>query len=316
MADAPKQPAQSQQERAAHLSERLRAAKSEVMAASPEPPPAKPLSLKPLWIGSAAILLLALIWMSLSRDEPSPPNREAAASAAPVGAKNSVAAEAARQARERVNAAEQAAREARARRAAMEAEFAAQRQREAELARQREADQAAALAAQQQEVQRQALREQQRRDRQRAEERAAQQERQRQVELTRQREQERVARQAAAQARAAELAAEQEQQRLAAAAAEAAQRRRQAEKAAAQAAAHREAAAKVESLVENINAEPTPATIDASASEQAPVDITDAFRHAKPGASGAGDDEAQAQEAEFSSDPCKGPSAKFLSTCR
>lgn len=303
-------------ERAAIVSERLRAAKSEMLAATPEAPPENPMSLKPLFIGIGAILGVAVIWMLVSGGDAPVEVREPE----PVAEKhvvseprNSVALEAARQARERVKAAEDAARQAREHRAALEAQQAAQRQQEAELARQQAEEQAAALAAAQEEAQRQALEAQQARVRRAAAARAEEQERARQQALAAQREREKQAALAAEQARQAELAARQEQERLAAA--EAAERARQAALAAEQAVAEPASPVSLPVAAPSDVEAPVVAIPEAAASEQDAAEKTDVFRQARPGGVKAVQEQADA-EVEFSPDPCKGPSAKFLSTCR
>lgn len=303
-------------ERAAIVSERLRAAKSEMLAATPEAPPENPMSLKPLFIGIGAILGVAVIWMLVSGGDAPVEVREPE----PVAEKhvvseprNSVALEAARQARERVKAAEDAARQAREHRAALEAQQAAQRQQEAELARQQAEEQAAALAAAQEEAQRQALEAQQARVRRAAAARAEEQERARQQALAAQREREKQAALAAEQARQAELAARQEQERLAAA--EAAERARQAALAAEQAVAEPASPVSLPVAAPSDVEAPAVAIPEAAASEQDAAEKTDVFRQARPGGVKAVQEQADA-EVEFSPDPCKGPSAKFLSTCR
>lgn len=305
-------------ERAAIVSERLRAAKSEMLAATPEAPPENPMSLKPLFIGIGAILGVAVIWMLVSGGDAPVEVREPE----PVAEKhvvseprNSVALEAARQARERVKAAEDAARQAREHRAALEAQQAAQRQQEAELARQQAEEQAAALAAAQEEAQRQALEAQQARVRRAAAARAEEQERARQQALAAQREREKQAALAAEQARQAELAARQEQERLAAAEAEAAERARQAALAAEQAVAEPASPVSLPVAAPSDVEAPVVAIPEAAASEQDAAEKTDVFRQARPGGVKAVQEQADA-EVEFSPDPCKGPSAKFLSTCR
>lgn len=286
--------APSREARAASVTEHLRAAREELLSATPEPLPEQSLSLKPLFIGIGVIIVGAAIWMlssgggaPVATQEPEP-----AARAMEKQERASLALEAAREARERVRAAEEAARQARERRAALEAEQAAQRAREEEQARREAQEQAAALAAERETAQREALEARQAQARREAEERAARAERQRQAALAAQRQQEAEA------ARAAEVARQAEMQR----------------EAEARAALEREAMAPVVEETPVVEAAPAPVveTAPAQGDTQDPVA---AFRQARPGETRAGA-VAEETDSEFSADPCKGPSARFLSTCR
>ena len=288
-----KESAASRETRAASVTEHLRAAKAELLSAAPEPLPEQAVSLKPLFIGIGVIVLGALAWMLL-------PGAEApvATGPAPVVQQDrepraSPALEAAREARERVRAAEESARLARERRAALETEQAAQRAREAEQARRDAEEQAAALAAARESTQREALEARQADARREAAARAAR----------------------AEQARQAALAAQREQEREAALAV---QREREAE-------AQREADAQV--ILERATAgapvaeesrspEPVPVVQTEGAHAQTGAqDPVEAFRQARPGEVRTGPVAGEG-DVEFSADPCKGPSARFLSTCR
>ena len=292
-----KDQAPSREQRAASVAEHLRAAKAELLSSSPEPAPETALSLRPLLIGVGAIALGAVIWMAVGGGSGTDTAVDTQVLEQPVEEdRASVALEAARQARERVRAAEEAARQARERRAALEAEQAAQRVREEEQARREAEEQAAALAAEQESARRAVLEERQAQARREAAERAAQAERERQAALAAQREQEAAAAREAEVARQAELRREAEvqaQQEREAREREAA--RQQAEQAATDAA--------------------VPAPVVETAPAPATRDPVEAFRQARPGETRGGQTADEA-EAEFSADPCKGPSARFLSTCR
>lgn len=289
----------SREARAASVTEHLRAAREELLSATPEPLPEQSLSLKPLFIGIGVIILGAAIWMlssgggaPVATQEPEP-----APQAVVEQERASLALEAAREARERVRAAEEAARQARERRAALEAEQAAQRAREEEQARREAQEQAAALAAERETAQREVLEARQAQARREAEERAARAEKQRQAALAAQREQEAEAARAAEVARQAEI-----------------QREAEAQAALEREAMEREAMAPVVEETPAVEPAPVP-VVEAAPAQVEPRDPVAALRQARPGETRA-DAAVEESDAEFSADPCKGPSARFLSTCR
>ena len=182
------------EERAASVNERLRAAKAEILSATPVSAPQQSSSVRPLLVGVGVIAVAVVLWMVFSGGKapeelpsaaalPGPATLEPVTPEAEPSAALVEARERARQARERIRAAEAAAQEARERRLALEAEQAAQRAQEAEQARREAEALAAELAAAKEANQRQALEARQAQARREAEDRAARAERERQAAL-------------------------------------------------------------------------------------------------------------------------------------
>jgi hypothetical protein len=309
----------------AHSGDRARAAKSKSELAAAGTPPelstGQSASLKPLMAGVGIIFAGAVAWMLIDDggpevQEPSPvpverferPKRESAAAqqAAALRQRVKAAEEASRRAKE-------AAEEAKRRREILEARQAEERRQAADLLRQQEAEREAALA-EAKEAERQALQARLAEERRRAAELAKQREEAREAELAAQREAERQAAERAEQARQqavaaakaeAERKAKQEAERLAREEAERLERE----------AAEARAVAEAQADVEREATQGPPVAAAATSGET--QDVTEVFKQAKPGVrSNAGGVDAAEPEGGFTSDPCKGPQAAFLSTCR